>query len=274
MPKICNKRLQVKLSLNQTLKTTDSAPKLLIQSLSPSKTSSTKAAATKTDPTTVASNVTGKIEIEHSFVYKRVYDRDAQQLVCVACNEKIKAKTYKNCQDCNIVVHEKCSQQAEKNCYKKSTDDETADEDLHASPDQDDGDNDENINNKTRSISDIDEETGSQICAELAGKVYYNADKKQDVNKAKTRKKNQIVLQRVSQRVKKHADFFWRGHMIYATNNDPKVFFSQVGTLQFQPQSIEIFNFARPLRTIGSWMLKRSTSTTTTSSKTSYLKYL
>jgi hypothetical protein len=218
MPKICNKRLQIKLSVNPSTQKNSTVAKL-VQSITVNDMSSSPSSSTAS---------TARIQIEHSFIYKRLQER-MQQVACLVCNEKIKSKTYKICQDCKIITHENCSSLAEKNCSKKSNDDDndddnpTDDESFHTD-DRATNTANNNINIKTRSISDIDEETGSQIGAELAGKVYQgNKSAKTGRPDDKPRKKNQIMLQRISQRVKKHADFFWRGHMIYATNKETKV---------------------------------------------------
>ena len=41
--------------------------------------------------------------------------------------------------------------------------------------------------------------------------------------KQNNRKRNQICLQRLSQRIKKSSGFFWSGYMFYCTTENPEV---------------------------------------------------
>jgi hypothetical protein len=180
MPKICNLRLQNKLSIHSII----SEFPMLNQ------------------------NENAKIEIEHCFM-KKTYSTQKKSYLCASCHDKIKDKIYLNCQDCNINVHDKCASAAEKNCTSKvlnQDDDSSNIEEIEVPA----SGSDSITNNNTSKISPNDDQNNNNNNM-LRNRLYNR------------RKANQIVLQRMSQRVKKTAGFFWQGHMAYSTSDNEEI---------------------------------------------------
>ena len=174
MPKICNLRLQHKLSTHSIINEFPMIP-----------------------------SEHDKIELEHCFMKK---NNEKKSHTCKTCNEKIKDKIYFICQDCQINVHDKCAALTEKNCCPKSTNDE-------ASSTVDDLDSPTKTNNNTSTLLPLDE-TGESA----------NGDLKTLRNRIYDRRKpNLIGVQRMSQRIRKTAGFFWQGHMAYSTSDNEQI---------------------------------------------------
>ncbi len=173
-------------------------------------------------------NTAKHIEIDHTFVKKNIFNIYRSILKCEYCSDKFyNEKVYLQCIDCQINVHKKCSKIVAKNCKKasnfSSTDDcmDTTEYDEN-SPHEDD----QAIDNSVKKMSfedmvDNNQDYSDQIVSTENEQPSSdcNTDKRYRYRKTnKNRQSQQIILQRISQRVKKTNGFFWSGHMFYYTN--------------------------------------------------------
>ena len=175
MPKICNLRLQHKLSTHSII---SEFP--MIQ------------------------NEVEKIELEHCFVRKN-YEK--KTCICKTCNKKIKDEIYFTCQDCKINVHDKCQTLTEKNCSPR-----VANDDEPTTP-VDELDSPSKITSlQEHQPQEESNEAGNEETKTLRNRHIYDR-----------RKPNLIGVQRMSQRIRKTAGFFWQGHMSYSTSDDEHI---------------------------------------------------
>ena len=171
MPKICNLRLQHKLSIHSIISELPIIP-----------------------------NEQDKIDLDHCFM-KKNNDKKAQ--LCATCHEKIKDKIYFNCQDCKINVHDKCTAQTEKNCTPKIVnDDDTSNTDETEALDS----------VPVTAVAALPEEDSNAEMKMFKNHRLYDR-----------RKPNLIGVQRISQRIRKTAGFFWQGHMTYSTSDNEQI---------------------------------------------------
>lgn len=209
-----------------------------------------------------------QIEIEHSFLEKKIYSIFRSSLICDYCHDKFynRDKVYYSCKDCRMNVHYKCKKLAKKNCKPLHNQDDDITEDIsyldglvmntmltdndHAvkpresnniqmEVDDESGQNNHfnatitiptptttinnNNNLKVRTKSDgmvMDSANDENVEGERDDQVL--EPNRTHFNK-QPRKKSQIRLQRISQRVKKTTDYFWSGYMQYYTTEKPIV---------------------------------------------------
>lgn len=194
-----------------------------------------------------------QIEIEHTFLKKQSYHPD---LVCCHCLLKISNEKYFfKCKDCKILSHPKCLKFMKKNCipapfmddeqehsltdiptlessisdlHKMSIDDQKLDFTSESLSSVDDL-NEQSLLQKKHRISDIIEDSNE---LDVDDQMQTNSTNESPAinhfkqGKWQNRKRTQIGLQRLSQRVKKTSGFFWCGHMYYYTNLNSEVFFT------------------------------------------------
>ena len=162
------------------------------------------------------------------------------------------------CKDCKINIHQKCVKSIIKNCKAPLTDEE------HHYPDEDsmhfdgqysphavtddlkrmsiddpqfvpphdqstdtsntDESNDQNNNQSMSDNSSINSNNEYQKDQNTALSSVRQGKFRQEPRS--NRKRNQIALQRISQRIKKTNGFFWSGYMVYYTNLNLEVIFN------------------------------------------------
>ncbi len=182
------------------------------------------------------------IEIEHTFVKKNIFSIYRSILKCDHCSDKFyNDKIYLQCQDCQINLHKKCTKTVPKNC-KKTTNlslteecmDTTEEESGLAQNEDSLHQNEATIDNTLLEKMSLDEmndnnpANNDQIVSTESEHVKTDSnsatDKRSRYRKTnKNKQSQQIILQRISQRVKKTNGFFWSGHMFYYTNLNTEV---------------------------------------------------
>lgn len=209
--------------------------------------------------TSSTSKVNKPLEIEHSFFKKNVFNIYRSILKCEHCSDKFyNDKIYLQCRDCQINVHKKCSKLAAMNCKKKAltgldSDSMDIEESVAAQvlPVSEPMVN-ELVGNNLKKMSlddrnssvqkqDSDEQMVSSIDTDELKKANYNdvlpteetsaTGRTSRYRKTNNKQGTQIMLQRISQRVKKTNGFFWSGHMFYYSNSNTEVNFIQASKL-------------------------------------------
>ena len=139
---------------------------------------------------TATKNDKNQLEIEHSFFERHKYDASIQS--CYTCREKFrdKSESFFHCSDCAINIHKKCLNCTNNDC-------------------------------KTVEVASNEPEYEKQESIDcFSDDGLRKGFTRNPESKGVTSK--QIKLMRISQKIKKNSDCFWKGNMAFTTNTHNK----------------------------------------------------
>lgn len=193
--------------------------------------------------------------MEHSFFERRIYKKSLP--LCHTCNQKFKEKheSYYHCKDCSIIVHSKCLAITKRDCKPKQSN--NLDEDIERQ---------DSVESLTSPMSPViksnDMPTFSEIKTIPEDATTFTAAQKDSSSSrkdedniaplptytrnnrftAKNGTNKQIKLMRMSQRVQKKGDSFWKGNMVYSTSQNNELIAKY---WQLDSQAINVFETSR-----------------------------